>query len=178
MKRNFLLALFAVFTLALNAQEQYDPRTNKNIVFKTVSPKLKVRDKVIVLNRSPYYILQAVVCQVINHELVPIGSATNLSPNESWEIASFRGGKLKDLRGQTLAIKAKGAKLSVGDENRTNVWTPYGNVGVRHKDIDKEELNNIKPEDITYEFDAALSEDKHDLYIELFTSSGVNAMDF
>ena len=39
-------------------------------------------------------------------------------------------------------------------------------------------LNNIKPSDITYDFDAKLYESNHDLYIEVFSNGEKGVMDF
>lgn len=68
----------------------------------------------------------------------------------------------------------------MGGQNRTNVWTPYGSVGVNHKDLDPEIINKIKPEDITYNFDVRFFKDRHDLYIEVFSAgeNGAGVMDF
>jgi len=181
MKKFLLLAVAAMLSIPICAQDSInvDPTTNGHIVYKVVPRKFNIKDKIFVTNKSPYYILQIVVAEVVDNKLIPIGSATSISPNETYEMVSFSNNTLRELRGKKIAIKAKGAKIAaVGNENRTRVDVPFYSVSVRHKDIDPEIVNNLKPEDITYEFDSALSESHHDLYIDMFTSSGKSVMDF
>lgn len=178
MKKILLSALFAAFSLSVVAQEKYDPRTNGNILFKVVSHQWNLKDKIKVWNRSPYIILQVTVCVVENDELKPLGSCTDIEPDRTDDIASFRDNTLKNLKGRTIAIKAKGLKKVVGNNSRTEVYTPFGGVGVHHQDATEEQANNIKPDDVTYEFEAKLFEDRHDLIIELFNAKGNSVMDF
>lgn len=147
-----LLALFAVFALSINAQENYDPQTNGHIIFKLVSHKLDLKDKIIVSNQSSYTLLQVAVCLAEDNKLKPLGSCTNIEPGESGEIASFDDNALKNLQSRTIGIKAKGQKKDVGD-----------NSGL---------------EDVTYEFDVKLLEDDHDLIIELYNAPGKDVMNF
>lgn len=178
MKRILLFAMLVLSAISLCAQEKYDPRTNGNIIFKVVSNGFNLKDKIKVWNRSPYVIMQVVVCEVANNELKPLGTCTDVDPDESCDIASFSDNTLKYLKGRTIAIKAKGLKKVVGDQSRTKVTTPMGNVGVRHQSVTEGSANNIKPEDVTYEFEAKLFEDRHDLFIELYSASGNDVMDF
>lgn len=152
MKKIMLLALFAVFALSINAQENYDPQTNGHIIFKLVSHKLDLKDKIIVSNQSSYTLLQVAVCLAEDNKLKPLGSCTNIEPGESGEIASFDDNALKNLQSRTIGIKAKGQKKDVGD-----------NSGL---------------EDVTYEFDVKLLEDDHDLIIELYNAPGKDVMNF
>lgn len=152
MKKILLLALFAVFALSINAQENYDPRTNGNIIFKLVSHKLNLKDKIIVSNQSSYTLLQVAVCLAEDNKLKPLGSCTNIEPGESGEIASFSDNNLKNLKSRTIGIKAKGLKKAVGSDSDS--------------------------EDVTYEFDVKLLEDDHDLIIELYNAPGKDVMNF
>ena len=147
MKRIMLLALFAVFALSINAQENYDPSTNGNIIYKLVSHKLDLKDKITVSNRSSYTLLQVAVCLAEDNKLKPLGTCTNIEPGESGEIASFSDNALKGLKSRTIGIKAKGLKK--GDS-----------------------------EEVTYEFEAKLLEDRHDLIIELYNAPSKDVMDF
>lgn len=184
--KKILLLVTTLFTLCANAQSDQAPDMaqsvdGKNILYKVVPIKLRIRDKIYIQNKSPYYILQIVVAVPLeNGDLEPLGSSTYISPNETFELASFKSNALRKLKGKTIAIKAKGAKVFMGGQNRTNVWTPYGSVGVNHKDLDPEIINKIKPEDITYNFDVRFYEDRHDLYIEVFNAgeNGAGVMDF
>ena len=148
MKKIMLLALFAVFALSINAQENYDPSTNGNIIFKLVSHKLNLKDKITVCNRSSYTLLQVAVCLAEDNKLKPLGTCTNIEPGESGDIASFSDNALKNLKSRTIGIKAKGIK--------------------KNSDLD----------DVTYEFEVKLLEDRHDLIIELYNASGKDVMDF
>jgi hypothetical protein len=182
MNKLLLLALVVLMPIGLQAQneDQKKDKSQQNVIYKTVPKKnFFIRDKIIVQNKSPYYILQVVVAlENANGEFQPLGSSTYIAPNETYELAAFKNNSLKKLKGQVIAIKAKGAKIVFGDSNQTNVWTPYGSVGVRHKELDPELVNNIKDSDITYDFDAKLFEANHDLYIELYNSGKQGVMDF
>ena len=147
MKKIMLLALFAVFALSVNAQANYDPQTNGNIIFKLVSHKLDLKDKITVSNRSSYTLLQVAICLAEDNKLKPLGTCTNIEPGESGEIASYEDNALKNLQSRTIGIKAKGVKK--GDS-----------------------------EDVTYEFEVKLLEDRHDLTIELYNAPGKDVMDF
>lgn len=147
MKKIMLLALFAVFALSVNAQANYDPQTNGNIIFKLVSHKLDLKDKITVSNRSSYTLLQVAICLAEDNKLKPLGTCTNIEPGESGEIASYEDNALKKLQSRTIGIKAKGVKK--GDS-----------------------------EDVTYEFEVKLLEDRHDLIIELYNAPGKDVMDF
>ena len=177
MKKIILLALAAISFLSLNAQEKSDQKADKNINFRVIPKSWKIQDFIKVTNRSPYLILQVVVAEVVDHELVPLGSATNIRPNRTESIAAFKYNSLKHLKGKTIAIKAKALKTVLGDQSGTDVSTPFGDVTVRHMDVDKESAN-LGPEDVTYEFDVKLFEDRHDLYIELYNAAGNDIMNF
>lgn len=182
MKKLLFLALVSLMPIGLQAQENCDStnNSNQNIIYKIVPKKnFWIKDKIFIENKSPFYILQVVVAiEDQNGEFQPLGSATYIAPSEIYELASYRNNSLKKLKGQRIAIKAKGVKLLVGESNQTNVWTPYGSVGVKHKELDNDMINNIKPSDITYDFEAKLYEANHDLYIELYSTGGKGVMDF
>lgn len=178
---SFLL-LFALMPLNMFSQENKDTTATKNdgVILKIIPQELKIKDKIFVKNKSPYLILQMVVAQVDGEgEYHSIGTSTYLTPNESYTLASFENNSLKHLRGKKIAIKVKGAKVFAG-ENGTKVFTPYGAVGVKRKEITPELINNLKPSDITYDFDATLYESHHDLYIEIINkgNDGSGIMDF
>lgn len=185
MFRKILLSiffLFPVFSGVVFAQESKDSvASTENIIYKKVGGKMNIKDKIIVQNSSPYLILQVMVA-LPNGEnsFEPLGTSTYMTPNDTRTIASYRSNSLKYLRGKTIAIKVKGAKV-VLQESGTDVFTPYGSVSVQHKDIDPNIINNIKTEDITYDFDATLFEANHDLYIQILYKGGQgksNVMDF
>ena len=178
MKRILLSAIMVITPFALFAQEKYEPKTNDNIVFKVVPPKANIKDKIKIWNRSPYTILQVVVCEVVGKELRPLGSCTNIRPDKTDDIASFKENTLKYLKGKTIAIKAKGLKKVVGNQSSTEVNTPFGDVSVNHEERKEDSANSLTQDDVTYEFEAKLFEDHHDLYIELYSTRGNSVMDF
>lgn len=96
-------------------------------------------------------------------------------------MASYSNNWLKKLKGQTLGIKIKGVKKVIGDTSTTGVAggsfaTGGFGVGVHHREIKAEELNNIEPELINYDYTVRLGEENHDLYT--IVTSGSNAFDF
>lgn len=178
MNRLFVLALSACLALSLHAQENKEQETGEHVFYKVVPESLKLQDKIMITNKSPYHILQIVVALVEEDGMKMLGSATSISPNETWELASYSNNWLKNLKGKTIAIKAKAAKISTGYEDRVQLNVPFQTFTFHHKELDPDIINSIKPEDITYEFDAKLYEERHDLYIELFYSSNKGIMDF
>lgn len=174
-----ILLLFLTFSLPMLGQEKNDTLSSNNVLEVTVPSNLKIKDKIFLVNKSPYLILQAMVAlPQLNSGYELLGSATYLAANESATIASYDNNWLKNLRGKTIAIKVKGAKVFTG-ENRTGVATPIGGVGVAHTEISSDLVNNIDPKDITYSFDVKMHEEDHDLYIEVYyKGDGKNIMDF
>lgn len=178
MKRLILLAVSAIMFFSVYAQEKSDSRANANVIYKVVPKKLNIQDVIKVRNRSPYLVLQIVVAEVVGNDLKPLGSITGIEPNQTREIGAFKKNSLKYLKGKTIAIKAKALTAAIEDLKGKDIYTPFGGVFVRGRDIDKETMNNIRPEDITYEFQAELFEDHHDLYIDLYSASGNDIMNF
>ncbi len=178
--KKILLGLCLALSSTIGYAQQSEDNSPKGVFYKDVPQKLDIKDKIFIQNKTPYLIIQSVVALVDpKGELIPLGSTSYVSPKETYEIASFKDNKLKELRGKRIAIKIKGSKKLVGTNN-TSVYTPFGSVGVHHQDLSPEILNNIKPEDIIYDFDAVLLEGSHDLYIQIMYKgeSGKNIMDF
>lgn len=152
-----------------------------NIISVEVPDELNIKDKIIIRNKSPYLILQAVVAYDDYGILIPLGTASYVAQDDIYTVASFKGNKLKKLRGKRLAIKIKGAKVFVG-RSRTDIGLGstfgFGSLGVNHTRIPAELVNNIKPEDITYNFDVTLFESSHDLYIDVLSNGEQGFMDF
>lgn len=180
-----LIFSLVFFLFAINGFAQYNEDTvgkqDSGIVYKEVSKKLNIRDKIIVQNKSPYLIMQVMVAlPKEGGGFEPIGTSTYITPNETRAIASYDNNELKLLKGKILAIKVKAAKVIL-PENNTSVITPYGAVGVQHREIDPNIINNIKDKDVTYDFDVKLLEANHDLYIEVYykgENDKSNVMDF
>lgn len=176
MKKISYFIFFLFFAASVYAQEN-----TKDVIFKRIPQNLNIKDKVIIQNKSPYYILQIVVAVPDKYgSLEPLGSATFIAPNETYEMVWFRKKYLKKLRGKTIAVKVKGTKKIkiMGEGSQTKILTPFGSVGVGHQEVDPEIINNIDPSDVTYEFNVNFAEARHDLYIEVFNSGGNGVMDF
>lgn len=98
-------------------------------------------------------------------------------------MASYDNNWLKNVRGKKIAIKIKGVKKVLGDTSSTGVvggsmaTGPFG-VGVSHSELKADEINNIDPSLITYDFSASIAEQDHDLYITITSGSTKDAFDF
>ena len=128
--------------VAIRTQQAVDSikSLDKNIFFKRI-PRLKIKDKVFSKN----------------YTLTQIGTAGSLAPGETKELASFEDNDLKKFRGKVIAMKVKGVKSVIVQNNGS--------------------ISSIANEsDVTYDFDARFSENRHDLYIEIVNNEGI--MDF
>lgn len=162
MKKLFLLLIVMMLSCATSfAQGDNNGFVNAgsdNIIVINVPKKLRLKDKIIVSNRSPYHIIQVVV-GLYNEtgDITSLGSAKNMTPNTSnAEIASYQNNELKLLKGKTIAIKAKGKKNIDSTDS-----------------IESLESNE---DSITYDFVARVYEYKHDLYIELKAKDNDNTI--
>lgn len=131
------------------------------VIYVHVSKNLNIKDKIYLVNHSPYMIEQAILALMVDSVATPIGSASNVGPGTRFELASYSNNRLKKLKGQTLAIKIKGIMNSESPSNPFAVF---------------EEKEKESPLEVTYDFIVALSEDRHDLYITV--TSGENSFDF
>lgn len=177
MKKYLLLAVAAILSITVCAQENTETKADPNIMFRVIPNNWKIQDYIKVRNRSPYLILQIVVAEVVDNQLQPLGSTTNVWPDDTETIAAFRDNSLKYLRGKTIAIKAKGLKRSKGNQSGTKVKTPVGSVRVGHVDLDKD-IDDLNPEEVTYEFDVKMFESDHDLIIDIYGAKGDDIMNF
>lgn len=128
---------------------------DNGVIFKQVPKRLDLKDKIIIVNNSAYTIQQAAVALVGEHGgYKPIAGMGKLMPGNSYELVAYKDNGLAQLRGKIIALKIKGVKAD--DEGESFVGT--------------------KP---SYDFQASLAEDRHDLYITV-TSSGTGGaiMDF
>jgi hypothetical protein len=154
---------------------------SSNIIYVHVPKQLNIKDKIYLVNRSQTTILQAAVVLVSGNYYTSLGTATLVMPNCRYEMASFTGNKLKRLKDQTIGVKIKGVKKVLGDINRTgiaggSITTGAFGLGISHKEIKADELNNLDPSLITYDYSVSLSEENHDLYITV--TNGKDVLDF
>jgi hypothetical protein len=150
-----------------------------NVIYVHIPKKLNIKDKIFLVNRSQTTILQAAVVLVSEGCFTSLGAATLVMPNGVYEMASFSDNGLKRLKDQTIGIKIKGINKVLGNIDRTKFVgnnTAAGAFGLGVKEITAEELNNLDPSLITYDYSVSLAEESHDLYINVTT--GANALDF
>lgn len=165
----------------LEAKDSIAKVNDNHVIYVEVPKKLNIKDKIFLVNRSGTTILQAVVVLMYGNSYTTIGNASLVNPGSRFEMASYSNNWLKKLKGQTLGIKIKGVKKVIGETYTTGVAggsfaTGGFCVGVHHQEIKAEELNNIEPELINYDYTVRLGEENHDLYI--IVTSGSNAFDF
>ncbi len=183
MKRIFtLLLLLLSVGFGAMAQAGADSATtagNSHVITVAIPQSLNIKDNIFLVNKSPYLILQAMVAlPQPDGNFEPLGTTTLLAADERALIASYSGNSLKRLRGKTIAVKVKGAKVIAG-QKRSGVVTPMGDVGAASTEISSDLINNIDPKDITYDYDVRIYEAHHDLYIEVYNKGkGGSVMDF
>lgn len=180
--RIFLSVLSLVLTCSdAMAQERVDSvDKDSHIIYISVGEKMNLKDKVIIQNRSPYYLLQVAVTIVCpDGQFEPVGGTAYLAPGEERDIASYRDNMLRQLCGQTLAIKVKGTSRTFAKEGAHK--RREGFDGLYLKSLTEEDVASICPDEVTYNFNASLFVARHDLYIKLFHidgTDGTSIMDF
>ncbi len=118
--------------------------------------KLNIKDKIFLSNKSSYYIQNAMVGFINETAKLEIVAVTsNISPGQQIELASFNDNELKKIKNRTLVMKVKGSK------------GPISNQG-----------NDASQSELTYNFKASLSENRHDLYIDITRQGGDEILDF
>lgn len=152
-----------------------------HIIYVNVPKKLNIKDKIFLVNHSQTSILQAVVVLMTGDSYTTVGSASFVTQGSRFEMDSYDDNGLKRLKGHTIGIKIKGVKKAIADISSTGIVgggfaTGGFGVGVQHQEVKAEEINNISPELITYDYSVRLSEEDHDLYITV--TNGTNAFDF
>lgn len=179
MKKIILLATVVAMTLPMLAD-------GNNIIYATIPTNFELKDKVFLCNYSPYTILQSVVA-TNNEPIEKIGECQFVGPNASVQLIDYKRSGLKRLIGQELAIKIKGIKQVL-----TRTHTPSAGNGVignlisdvfgkvlTTTEVDPELVNNMDSTKITYDFRVTLSEENHDLYINVYANTNKeDLMDF
>ena len=133
-----------------------------DVVYMTVPQKLKINDKIFLSNKSPNTIVQAAVGLLqYDGTTIPLGTASMVGPGQLFEMASFNGNWLRNIRGRIIGIKMKGLKGVSVDANLSQSL----------------DLKEIDPSQITYDFMPMLTEKDHDLYITV-SSETMGLLDF
>lgn len=177
-----LLIIFCLTLFAFEASYAQSSEPQDHVIYMDIPKKLKIRDKIFLENRSPYTVIQAVVVMKENGQYQSLGTASYLGPNSTAEMASYDHRALKNLRGQRIGIKIKGIKKILSDQTALGMSGNVGLTGIgfgfQKNTLRTEDVNNINPEDITYDFSATFYEDSHDLYIRISDGTSQNVLDF
>lgn len=173
MKKLLLLATMIALTIPMMAQD--------NIIYTTIPTTFDLKDRIFLSNHSPYTILHAVIAKN-DKPLEKIGECQILGPNASVQIVDYKHSGLKNFIGKELAIKIKGVKQVLTRTSRLNVGNGvignivsdiFGNV-LSTTEVDPELVNNLDSTKITYDFRVTLSEENHDLYINVYENTSTN----
>ena len=146
---------------ASKVQEAMDSikRRDPKVFFVTVG-KLSVKDKVFLTNKTSYNIDKAVIGYLdLDMEFQTIATASNIAPGQKIELASFDNNGLEKVQRRMLVMKVKG----------------YYNGDAQ---VFEEPTLETDANSITYDFDATLSEIRHDLYIDIIHSKNNDVLDF
>lgn len=135
---------------------------DNNIINIDIPADMPLNDRILLLNKSPYTIIKAVA--VLDNEV--LGNANFVRPNAQVEMASFTKKGLRKIVGKKIQLKVKGVKKVIGTEG---VYSS--------KRTTEEDLNDIDPSLITYDFSATIFETHHDLHITI-TDLGDKPLDF
>lgn len=175
----FLLLSIGYYTMAQAGADSATTAGTGHVLTVAIPKSLNIKDNIFLVNKSPYLILQAMVAlPQPDGNFEPVGTTTLLAADERALIASYANNGLKRLRGTTIAVKVKGAKVIAG-QKRTGVVTPMGDVGAATTEISPDLVNNIDPKDVTYDYDVRIYEAHHDLYIEVYYKGKTGSvMDF
>lgn len=148
---------------ASKVQETMDSIKRKDPkVFCVAVGKLNIKDKVFVTNKTTYYIEKAVIGFIdLNMKFQTIATASNVSPGQKTEIISFDKNGLETVQKRALVLKVKGSNNGNTQENE------------EVKSSFEADANSI-----TYDFDAILSEVRHDLYIDIIHKKSNDILDF
>lgn len=133
----------------------------KDLVIAHIPSHYNLRDKIFICNQSQYPILRAVVVNGNNYSQI-IGACNLLNPQDCIELADFPANSLSLLLGSDIGVKVKGIK------NNHII------------DIKNYPIDNIPAEQVTYDFNVFVTEQQHDLYINVSggEKTGNDLLDF
>lgn len=174
MKKIIFIFAFVMNIFCLQAQD------NKLITLE-IPYNLKIKDKIILVNKSSCTILRAVVILADTENAEVLGTCNIVVPEGSVTMAEYSRNGLRALRGRTIGIKVKGYTKMLVDKSSTSIGgagigTGVFGVGVSHAEVKADDVNNIADEHITYDFSASLSEDNHDLYLYIYDNRGMDGV--
>jgi hypothetical protein len=127
-----------------NIRDNREINLGNNIVYVNVPLNLNLKDKLILVNQSPYVIVKSTIALVEDGQITHLATTNLVNPSTSAELIRYDDNRLSLLKGQKLAIKTKGYKQSLNANS---------------------DLNALIPEEITYDFQVSVREEDHDLYI-------------
>lgn len=134
---------------ATDSLRQIDP----SLIFVSIPNRLHIKDKVIVTNQTPYPIKHIVITIINdNGRCKMLGQRTNIDPGISQELLSLDGNALKTIRKRTLVIKIKDTEVL-----STNMNSP--------------DNSTFDQRLTTHQYNIKLSEQRHDLHIDVISNS-------
>lgn len=148
MKRIIALAFILCCCNCIFAQTEVQSNTKDvdYIIYHMNIPKnMRLKDKIIVKNKSNYYIGLVSVALCKNEQYIPLGSCLDLIPGKDYVVVSYEKNELKKIRNKTIAVKVKGFRSALGNQD-TNMNDP----------------KSIK---------LSVSEDSHDLILDIYNST-------
>lgn len=164
------LAVFSLLlcTIVICAQD--------NLIHIQVSSKANLKDKVILINKSSYTVLQSRLVLSENDSQELIGNSLIIVPGGSVVVADFPRNGLRRLVGKHLILKVKGTKKLLVDQKSTSIGggvlgtggAGVVAVGINHSELSADTYNNLDDSEITYSFDVKYYDMHHDLYIEIY----------
>ena len=148
---------------ALKVQEAMDSIKHKDSkVFYAPVGKLNIKDKIFVTNKTAYFIEKVVIGYIdLNMKFQTFATALNISSGQKIELISFEKNGLEVVKKRVLVLKVKG-------NNNGNAQESEEMTSSRKTDANS----------ITYDFDAVLSEARHDLYIDIIHKKSNDILDF
>ena len=136
-------------------------REDPKVFFAAVG-KLNIKDKVYITNKTTYIIEKAVIGYIdLNMKFQIIATASDVSPGHKTELISFDNNGLKMVQKKMLVLKVKGRHSDSTQDSK-------GMAPSHESDANS----------IIYEFDAVISEVRHDLCIDIINKKNNDLLDF
>ena len=102
-----LLALCCINDMSAQSETQAVDKVVDNVTYYWNIPRnYHLKDKIIVINESSYYIGLVSVAVSENGQFKPLGSGSGLEPGKDYEIVSYKNNELRKLKNKNLIVKA------------------------------------------------------------------------
>lgn len=142
-----LLALCCINDMSAQSETQAVDKVVDNVTYYWNIPRnYHLKDKIIVINESSYYIGLVSVAVSENGQFKPLGSGSGLESGKDYEIVSYKNNELRKLKNKKIAIKMRGFRSIIDDQ--------------------ESDSKSINPDDLQIR----VYESRHDLVIVVFNS--------